>query len=366
MTGKYGCEASLGTKIAERIAGDPSCARLVYDLYAGPSLPPPPSSYVLEQAPSTGVERFLDFDSPVDIARIEAVLSFNTFQPSGLPLLTKKESDHPSALFLLPSLFNHSCDPNAAWVCFGDVMVIRATRDIPKGSEVFISYLSDPSFSKREERLRQYFDKCMCDLCTLDRADGEAACKKRATLEEKRETWNTVNKSRQGLQNLEQTYKKKRKHHDSTMTYAYFHLAEVQQKEGDVIGFFHSAMSALQQAGLAITDKSVKGELRLGPHLVADDLPIQKAVPPMMGVMADVYVQLCISISNAFRDHFGDETRSYRWANAAAWCKSKVRTCQLATDFPSCSVHDIRYGGGYSLFQAHLSDPKLKDTVPLY
>ncbi|KAG8944882.1 hypothetical protein FRC04_001415 [Tulasnella sp. 424] len=349
MTGQYGCGASLGTKVAERIAGDPGCAQLVYDLYAGPSLPPPPSTYILEQAPPSGVERFLDFDVPVDIARIEAVLSFNAFQPSGLPLPSKKESDHPSALFLLPSLLNHSCNPNAAWVCFGDVMVIRATRDIPKGSEVFISYRpGDASFIKREKSLRHYFDKCTCDLCTLDRVDGEAACKKRDTLEGKISTWNTVAKARQGLQNLEQTYKTKRKHHDSTMTRACFHLALVQQKEGDVMGFFHSAMSALQQAGLVVTDKSVNGALRVDPHLIMDDLPIRKAVPPMMGVMGDTYVQICIAISNAFEDHHGDERRGHRWAKAAAW------------------LHDIRYEGGTDLFEAHLLDPELKGAVPLY
>ncbi|KIO27502.1 hypothetical protein M407DRAFT_47568, partial [Tulasnella calospora MUT 4182] len=183
MSVNYGCGASLGTKVAERIAGDPACARLVYDLYAGPTLPPPPSTYVLDRAPTTGAENYLEFDTPVDIARIEGVLSFNAFRPSGLPLPSEKESDHPSALFLLPSLFNHSCNPNAVWVCYGDVMVIRAMRDIPKGSEAFISYRpGDASFIKREENLRHYFDKCTCELCILDRADGEAACKRRETL----------------------------------------------------------------------------------------------------------------------------------------------------------------------------------------
>ncbi|KAG8944881.1 hypothetical protein FRC04_001414 [Tulasnella sp. 424] len=349
MRGQRGCGASLGTKVAERIAGDPGCARLVYDLYAGPSFPPPPSTYVLEQAPPTGVERFLDFDIPVDIARIEAVLSFNSFQPSGPPLPSKKDSDDPSALFLLPSLFNHSCNPNASWVCFGDIMVIRAARDIPKGSEVFIAYrLGDGSFVKRQETLRHYFDKCTCDLCTLDRADGEVACKKRDALEGKISKWHTVGKARQGIQNLEQTYKKKRKHHDLTMTYACLHLARVQKREGDVLGFFRTAMSALQQAGLAITDKSVNGALRVDPHLVVDDLPIRKTVPPMMGAMGDTYIETCIAIGNAFQYHYGDDRRAYRWTGAAVW------------------LHDIRYGGGSSLFNAHLLDPELKSKVPFY
>ncbi|KAG8910818.1 hypothetical protein FRC00_007486 [Tulasnella sp. 408] len=351
MNGQCGCGASLGTKVAERIAGDPGCARLVYDLYAGPSLSPPPATYVLERAPASGVENFLDFGTPVDIARIEGVLSFNAFSPAGLPrpLESEKESDSPSALFLLPSLFNHSCNPNAAWACFGDVMAIRAMRDIPKGSEVFISYRAgDGSFLKREETLRHYFDKCTCDLCTLDRADGEAAYKKRKTLEDKLSSWDTSAKARRGIQNLEQTYKKKRSYHDSTMTSAYFHLAQVQKKEGDVMGFVHSAMAALQQAGLAIIDKSVKGSIPADPRLVMDDLPIRKIVPPMMGIMGSTYIQICIALSNAFGERFGDGRRSHRWAGAAVW------------------LHDIRYGGGIDLFNAHLLDPELRGRIPLY
>ncbi|KAG8990512.1 hypothetical protein FRB90_001735 [Tulasnella sp. 427] len=318
MTAKYGCGSSLGTKVAERIAGDPGCARLVYDLYAGPSFPPPPSNYVLEQAQSTGVERYLDFDVPVDIARIEAILSFNAFRPNGLPLQSKEDTDHPSALFLLPSLFNHSCDPNAAWVCFGDVMVIRAARDIPRGSEVFISYRSgERSFPKRQENLRHYFDKCMCDLCALDRRDGKVLCKRREALASKIPTWNTVPQARQGIQDLEKTYKHKRTYHDPTMTDAFLHLARMQLKEGDVIGFFRTAMSSLQQAGLTVIDKSIKGSLRTVPHLGTDQLPIKPVVPPMMAVMANVYVQICISISNAFEDHYQDATRGHRWAAAA-------------------------------------------------
>ncbi|KAG8995510.1 hypothetical protein FRB90_000169 [Tulasnella sp. 427] len=341
MVAQHGCGALLGTKVAERIAGDPSCAQLVYDLYAGPSFPSPPSSYVMDRAPSNGIERYLNFDVPVDISRIEGVLSFNAFRPSGLPLPSKKESDHPDALFLLPSLFNHSCDPNAAWVCIGDIMVVRATRDISKGSEVLISYRpGESSFIKRQEKLKHYFGKCTCGLCALDRADGESLCKKRDDLEAKISTWDTVSEARQGIQNLEQTYKKKRKHHDPTMTHAQFHLARVQLQDGDVTGFFRTAMSALEQAGLKIIDKSIKGPLRNDHD--SEELPIKAVVPPMMGVMAETYIQICISISNAFGERSQDFRRGQRWAATAMW------------------LHDLRYGGGTELFHAHLLDPKLQ------
>lgn len=100
----------------KRIAGEPGCARLVYSLYAGPSLAHRPVTYVLERAPASSFfENFLDFDIPVDIARIEGVLSFNVFQPADCPHpQAEKESDLPSALFVLPPLLNHSCNLNAA------------------------------------------------------------------------------------------------------------------------------------------------------------------------------------------------------------------------------------------------------------
>ena len=41
------------------------------------------------------------------------------------------------------SIYNHSADPNADWTpAVPDTLLFHATRDIPAGAEVFISYLS--------------------------------------------------------------------------------------------------------------------------------------------------------------------------------------------------------------------------------
>ena len=72
-------------------------------------------------------------------------------------------------IWLLPSLTNHSCVPNAVRLYIGDICVIRALSDIPKGGEVFVSYLPlalIPDVKSRSQFLRF---KCDCNLCVFER-----------------------------------------------------------------------------------------------------------------------------------------------------------------------------------------------------
>jgi len=75
-------------------------------------------------------------------------------------------------LSIKTSRFNHSCQPNAAFVVMEfDQDEIRAISDIKKGEEITISYLDGYDFYMRNRRIRQsilfqnWFFVCSCDVC---------------------------------------------------------------------------------------------------------------------------------------------------------------------------------------------------------
>ncbi|KAJ8682719.1 hypothetical protein QAD02_018511 [Eretmocerus hayati] len=67
------------------------------------------------------------------------------------------------------ALFNHSCNPGIVRYFVGDVMVVRAIRTIPAGSEICENY--GPIFTHEEESARkrhlrlQYWFECRCEAC---------------------------------------------------------------------------------------------------------------------------------------------------------------------------------------------------------
>ena len=76
-------------------------------------------------------------------------------------------------LFGLPSLLNHDCFANTMYCFWGDVMVVRALRDIKKGEEITTIYSNTPGpLHSRTVDMRAYQFKCLCDLCKLDKKMG--------------------------------------------------------------------------------------------------------------------------------------------------------------------------------------------------
>mmetsp|Transcript_130121 Transcript_130121/g.376451 ORF Transcript_130121/g.376451 Transcript_130121/m.376451 type:complete len:499 (+) Transcript_130121:63-1559(+) len=102
--------------------------------------------------------------------RLEQLLSIwllNCFEHSREP--------HGFSTFFLPSFLSHSCRPNSMWHYDGDNFVLRARQDIPAGTEVTVSYLSEEtlleSTARRRSRLMasKHF-LCCCSTC-MDRID---------------------------------------------------------------------------------------------------------------------------------------------------------------------------------------------------
>ncbi|ODN85266.1 hypothetical protein L198_07590 [Cryptococcus wingfieldii CBS 7118] len=70
----------------------------------------------------------------------------------------------------MPSMMNHSCWPNMTECWYGDMMVIRASKHISSGEQLFMSYVrNDPSYPSRLSSLANWDFTCKCTLCTADR-----------------------------------------------------------------------------------------------------------------------------------------------------------------------------------------------------
>ena len=96
------------------------------------------------------------------------IIQCNALRISELTRPTKFDEPKPEpvgvGLYPTVSLINHSCDPNADLNFFGDVVVVRAIRNIAEGEEICISY--GPIFYEVKPRSRHsqlkgvYFFNC--------------------------------------------------------------------------------------------------------------------------------------------------------------------------------------------------------------
>ncbi|KAG8985897.1 hypothetical protein FRB93_005572 [Tulasnella sp. JGI-2019a] len=349
-----GCSAYLGTMIAERLAGDPGSAPLLYSLYAGPQKSPPPHEYPVHRTVETNmIDNYLSFDTPVDISRIDGITSYNNFVPAGTG---KTERSPPetslntaSALFTLPSLFNHSCAPNTQIFCLGDVMVIRAATHITKGAEIFVCYdIKGETYISRNKPgvVARLVPNCDCMLCMLDKADGEAACRKREEIVQKVPSCNSVQILRAAIRNLETTYSKGTPvGMRGAMFKATWWLATLLFEKGDYSAFLREGVKVFEYLGMKVQsmEHGAKGR---GPAR-RNSLSIERnSVNPISAsVSGNSIIVTCLSVANALIGSFGNREQAAAWLRFAIW------------------FHDSRWGGGPALFlkRNRLSDSPLEE-----
>ena len=149
------CKDMLTLKVGQKIIGRPECAALVTNLYAGAGFPSPENTYSLS-AITSPLEVPLHVDSNLDIAHIDAITDINSFAANFIreAEFTKTiDADNPTALHLLPSLFNHACFSNIVCYSLGDVMVMRANQDIRCGTELTTIYAGGGNHLTRAQSL---------------------------------------------------------------------------------------------------------------------------------------------------------------------------------------------------------------------
>ncbi|KAF3136147.1 hypothetical protein TWF569_007376 [Orbilia oligospora] len=135
-----------------------------------------------------------DGDGPIDSFLVRNICNSNAFsscsyydqfpemhpEDDGTPSRRnpKKTQDEPwdpnSGLWILPAYTNHSCISNAYRTFLGDMMILRAVVDIPKETEVLISYTDhNLPYEERQGILQTSWKfTCQCQLCVYQSAPG--------------------------------------------------------------------------------------------------------------------------------------------------------------------------------------------------
>ncbi|BGP34244.1 hypothetical protein JCM10296v2_006059 [Rhodotorula toruloides] len=157
--------AELVTALAARMMDDSSVAPLIYSLHGGPRFPPSG-----DFAPTAVRDRpLLPFatQATAGTSRLEAISLVNAFPLGRFKVGYEGIDNSASGLFLVASMLNHSCQPNAHWMNLGDVMVVRARTAIAEGDEILISYVpSASSQTLADNVLRQRtMTACGCVMC---------------------------------------------------------------------------------------------------------------------------------------------------------------------------------------------------------
>ncbi len=150
---------------------------------------------------------------------IHRIIFLNTFQNPrasilenfggvgvGFPKLEREEPDRSCGLYIKASYINHSCYSNAQRSFIGDVLILRASRNIAAGQEILFWYTppkADHSYQERQENLRSWSFHCSCEICKHDEGLSNKKRKKRAAFLEEFDTAEKHVVGEAGLANIE-------------------------------------------------------------------------------------------------------------------------------------------------------------------
>jgi hypothetical protein len=93
---------------------------------------------------------------------------------------------HSCGVWPLASYINHSCDSNARRSFIADMMIVRATRDIPRASEITFWYQTpwgdEIEFENKVMDLSHWGFKCSCVICEDRHKTAKRGLNKRKEL----------------------------------------------------------------------------------------------------------------------------------------------------------------------------------------
>ena len=130
----------------------------------------------------------------LNIQRVRDVCRCNKFAVDRLPGSEMQQQQHETdtgfdasdmmpavGLWLLPSLFNHSCASNCYRFFIGDFMFIRTVVPVAAGEELTISYVTPAdSLDERQEAFRVFQFECSCARCAAERSEPPSVRDERA------------------------------------------------------------------------------------------------------------------------------------------------------------------------------------------
>lgn len=168
--------AGLWKAVVRKLNDNPSKVGKILDLY---------SDYHAPESDAMGEGR----RGGVDIWQVHDIVVRNAFGPGSSGDGEKERGEESAGLWIVASYMNHSCVPNAEKEYIGDLMVLRATREIKAGDEVMHNYVQvDGDFEGRRKSLLEGWGfVCDCGLCVAERGDEESVTEKRRRLEREAE-----------------------------------------------------------------------------------------------------------------------------------------------------------------------------------
>lgn len=100
-----------------------------------------------------------------EVFRIFCKLCINSFS-----ILDTSLNEIGTGLYIETSIFDHSCQPNAAPVFDGLKIEIRTLKNVPLDEALTINYvdIKEARSSRRAKLMAQYYFTCQCPRCTKD------------------------------------------------------------------------------------------------------------------------------------------------------------------------------------------------------
>jgi tetratricopeptide (TPR) repeat protein len=157
----------------------------------------------------------------VDVFCVHDIMSRNAFGP-GKQFGDDGIRNASTGLWIHAAYINHSCIPNAQKEYIGDLLILRATRAISAGDEIFHAYDESSDLEARQASLMTTWGfECNCKLCEAEKKDSQEIRNKREELRGEadafvaRESWAgakrlTIIKAQRIARGIEETYDKQR------------------------------------------------------------------------------------------------------------------------------------------------------------
>lgn len=154
----------------QKVIDNPSQSKDLLGLYAGQPHASPIAAPIIDDIPV------------VDTFEVSSILDLNGFSYTvgreshayGTSAMITKESPKSTGLWIHVANANHACLSNAVRSFIGDMIILRAARDLKDGEEITISYQKPaPLLKDRQKALWDSWRfRCNCLLCTSEINSG--------------------------------------------------------------------------------------------------------------------------------------------------------------------------------------------------
>ncbi|KAK0112748.1 hypothetical protein ONS95_014483 [Cadophora gregata] len=135
-------------------------------------------------------DMWIDGKPVIDTFLVAKAININCF---ACPLTSKhmiedavayrKNKLSTTGLWIKASYINHSCDDTCARSFIGDMLIVRAARDMPTGSELTFSYINRDEPTAMNKILKEGWGfECDCSRCVDDRATSATIKAERSKL----------------------------------------------------------------------------------------------------------------------------------------------------------------------------------------